>query len=242
MEIEINKSLETLTQDDWNAACKEVSEILKIDYHRMNIGSYTIDNCFHFYLPNFTSLKYYKQNNYDISVNHYSTSFLIGKLEFLNDSIKIFIDETLFDDIKIKIKDYDKQTQLCNNIWVVKKLVVESILKGNGFSKKKEHGFNFTHNQLCHTHTYTCCNKTFYLYVSRDNILNSNEDDFILRCVDGYDLKISQIQNSNFKDKLKELMSNLNKEQNSLAEIIETAESKSASRIEKLKSDFVNSF
>ena len=242
MVVEINKSLDTLTEGEWKIACKQVSEILKIDSYPWRENSYTVDNCFNFSLPNFSMLDYYKRYGDDISVNYYALSFQIGKLEFLNDSIKIFIDETLFDDTKIKIKDYDKQTQLCKNIWVVKKLVVEAILKGNGFSKKKELNPDFINSNPYHTHTYTCCNKTFYLHVSRDNILNSNEDDFILHCVDGYDLKISQIQNSNFKDKLKALMVNLNKEQTSLAETIRTAEIQSSKKIEKLKSEFVDSF
>ncbi len=241
MVVEIEKSLDVLTENEWKTACKKVSEILKLQCNPWVEHSYSIDNI-SFTLPRFNSLEYNKKYNQYITVNHYGENFKIGKIDFLNDSIKIFIDETMFDDIKIKIREYDKQTELCNNIWVVKKLVVESILKANGFSKKKEHGFNFTTSTKYHTHTYTFCNKTFYLHVSRDNILNSNEDDFVLTCVDGYDLKISQIQNSNFKDKLKQLIENLNKEHTLLTQTIKSAEKESSLRVQKLKTDFVNSF
>lgn len=154
---------------------------------------------------------------------------------------------TLFEDVisesSIKFEEYKKESIVAYNVWQVKKMIVEAILKTNGFKIRKEFtdkdSFSGDNKSKMRTHTLVLGNKTFYLNVSRYDVLNVKEDDWEIESVDGISLKVSQVQNPNFKIMYKKLTTDTEKVATKAEEDIETIEYNKERAIEKLKSDFV---
>ena len=154
---------------------------------------------------------------------------------------------TLFEDIiseyTKKQEEYEKESVVAYNVWQVKKMVVEAILKTNGFKIRKEftdeYSFSRENDTKLHTHTLVLGNKTFYLNVSRNDVLNVKEDDWEIQSVDQISLKVSQVQNPNFKIMYKKLTADTQKVTKKAEEDIATIEYNKERAIEKLKKDFV---
>ena len=55
-----------------------------------------------------------------------------------NNLIKISVDIEKINNIILENAEYLKESKTCENVWEVKKIMVESLLRGNGFSLKKD--------------------------------------------------------------------------------------------------------
>lgn len=178
-------------------------------------------------------------------LEHYG---LFGKIKFgeIYKGDK-FTTITLFEDVisesSIKFEEYKKESIVAYNVWQVKKMIVEVILKTNGFKIRKEFtnkdSFSRENDTKLRTHTLVLGNKTFYLNVSRYDVLNVKEDDWEIESVDEISLKVSQVQNPNFKIMYKKLTTDTEKVVTKAEEDIATIEYNKERAIEKLKSDFV---
>lgn len=155
-----------------------------------------------------------------------------------NNLIKICVDLEKINKIISENAEYLKETETCKNVWQVKKIMVESLLRGNGFSLRKDIDYNYDMGFEAPIQTYSGKTKTWKLLVTREMILNSNIDEFKLVSTDNINLTIGMIQKEDFPKQISKLIKDIKSTNTKADQDIEKIEQDRDIKITQIKETF----
>ncbi len=222
--IELYEKLKPLENFGFEISCVQQVHI-HIDGH-----SFNIELC----------LKYGGGSN--LQMYHFDTRkfITVTDIRTLNNLIKISVDIETINKIILENKEYLKESKTCENVWQVKKIMVESLLRGLGFSLKKDIPYNYDIGFEAPIQTYSGKTKTWKLMVTREMILNSNIDEYKLVSNDDIQLTIGMTQKENFSKQISKLIKDMKAANNKADEEIKKIEQERENKISKLKEGFYN--
>lgn len=158
-----------------------------------------------------------------------------------NNLIKISVDIETINKIILENAEYIKESKTCENVWQVKKIMVESLLRGNGFSLRKDIDYNYDIGFGAPIQTYSGKTKTWKLLVTREMILNSSIDEFKLVSTDDINLTIGMIQKEDFQKQISKLIKDMKTTNTKATQDINKIEEERDIKITQIKETFYKS-
>ena len=140
-------------------------------------------------------------------------------IEFKRSETILTVDETKLQEIlDAEVKD-ESNKQLAKNIWVVKKIIVESLLTSYGLKKHRDisvecqnEGEDFELYDKTFLQTYKNKNLEFTLSLTKDELINNEVTEFELTTMlynKTYSFKISEFENSNCLSKIEKFLNEI---------------------------------
>ncbi len=176
----------------------------------------------------------------DLKMYHFNTKTYTDVINISteNNLIKISVDIEKINNIILENAEYLKETETCKNVWQVKKIMAESLLRGNGFSLRKDIDYNYDVGYEAPIQTYSGKTKTWKLLVTREMILNSSIDEFKLISTDNINLTIGMIQKEDFPKQISKLIKDMKSTNTKATQDIKKIEEERDIKITQIKETF----